>query len=103
MQGEIQRDPWSGGLAKPGVSFVNRQRGAGTRALPDFQLKHWGLMLLPFSGYEREEFTHLAVAAAIASGRADCGMGIAAAAEALDLISSRYITRIMTWLCRGNF
>ena len=36
-------------------------------------------------GYEQEEFTHLAVAAAIASGRADCGLGIAAAAKALDL------------------
>ncbi len=72
-------------LAKPGVSFVNRQRGAGTRVLLDFQLKQLGIDAASILGYEREEFTHLAVAAAIASGRADCGMGIAAAAEALDL------------------
>ena len=37
------------------------------------------------SGYEQEEYTHLAVAAAVASGRADCGLGIATAAQALDL------------------
>jgi putative molybdopterin biosynthesis protein len=36
-------------------------------------------------GYSQEEYTHLGVAAAIASGRADCGLGIAAAAQALDL------------------
>jgi putative molybdopterin biosynthesis protein len=36
-------------------------------------------------GYEQEEYTHLAVAAAIASDRADCGLGIAAAAQALNL------------------
>ena len=36
-------------------------------------------------GYNQEEYTHLGVAAAIASGRADCGLGIAAAAQALDL------------------
>ena len=36
-------------------------------------------------GYYQEEYTHLGVAAAVASGRADCGLGIAAAAQALDL------------------
>ncbi len=36
-------------------------------------------------GYTQEEYTHLGVAAAVASGRADCGLGIAAAAQALDL------------------
>jgi molybdopterin molybdotransferase/putative molybdopterin biosynthesis protein len=36
-------------------------------------------------GYSQEEYTHLGVAAAVASGRADCGLGIAAAAQALDL------------------
>ena len=72
-------------LTNPDVQFVNRQRGAGTRVLLDYQLK---LMTIPAEhivGYSQEEYTHLGVAAAIASGRADCGLGIAAAAQALDL------------------
>jgi putative molybdopterin biosynthesis protein len=72
-------------LTKPDVQFVNRQRGAGTRVLLDY---HLSLMKIPpehIVGYSQEEYTHLGVAAAIASGRADCGLGIAAAAQALDL------------------
>src|SRR5260370_1279382 len=65
--------------------FVNRQRGAGTRVLLDFEIGKIGLAPDEIHGYEREEFTHLAVAAAVASGMADCGLGIAAAAAALDL------------------
>jgi molybdopterin molybdotransferase/putative molybdopterin biosynthesis protein len=72
-------------LAQPGVTFVNRQRGAGTRVLLDFEIGKIGLAPEEVSGYEREEFTHLAVAAAVSSGLADCGLGIAAAARALDL------------------
>ena len=74
-----------GDLTRPGVQFVNRQRGAGTRVLLDY---HLNLMTIPQSsivGYSQEEYTHLGVAAAVASGRADCGLGIAAAAQALDL------------------
>lgn len=67
------------------VRYVNRQRGAGTRVLLDYQLKLLGIPSSKIKGYEQEEFTHLSVAAAVASGRADCGMGIAAAAKALDL------------------
>jgi putative molybdopterin biosynthesis protein len=72
-------------LARSGVTFVNRQRGAGTRVLLDFEIGKIGLAPEEISGYEREEFTHLAVAAAVSSGVADCGLGIAAAAAALDL------------------
>ncbi len=72
-------------LARPGVSFINRQRGAGTRVLLDYHLYQLGIAADAIRGYSQEEFTHLAVAAAIASGRADCGLGIAAAAQALDL------------------
>ncbi len=74
-----------GDLSRSAVRFVNRQRGAGTRVLLDYHLK---LMEIPpemIQGYNQEEFTHLGVAAAVASGRADCGLGIAAAAQALDL------------------
>ncbi len=72
-------------LARPDVRFVNRQRGAGTRVLLDYHLVLLGLESSAVIGYNHEEYTHLAVAAAVASGRADCGLGIAAAAQALDL------------------
>ena len=72
-------------LARPGVVFVNRQRGAGTRVLLDYHLGRLEIPTASVQGYSQEEYTHLAVAAAIASGRADCGLGIAAAAQALDL------------------
>ena len=67
------------------VQFMNRQRGAGTRVLLDYHLKLMAIAPERIVGYNQEEYTHLGVAAAIASGRADCGLGIAAAAQALDL------------------
>jgi putative molybdopterin biosynthesis protein len=67
------------------VRMVNRQRGSGTRVLFDYHLKNMGLTQNAFLGYEDEEYTHLGVAAAVASGRADTGLGIAAAAIALEL------------------
>jgi putative molybdopterin biosynthesis protein len=72
-------------LARPDVTFINRQRGAGTRVLLDYHLTILKVAPETIRGYNQEEFTHLAVAAAVASGRADCGLGIAAAAQALDL------------------
>lgn len=74
-----------GDLAGGTVRYVNRQRGAGTRVLLDYHLAQLGIEAEQVQGYDQEEFTHLAVAAAIASGRADCGLGIAAAAQALGL------------------
>jgi putative molybdopterin biosynthesis protein len=72
-------------LARPGLRYVNRQRGAGTRVLLDVELDGRGIDPATVSGYEREEHTHLAVAAAVAAGRADCGLGVLAAARAFDL------------------
>lgn len=72
-------------LGRKDVRFVNRQRGAGTRILLDYHLELAGVANDTIQGYDEEEYTHLAVAAAVASGRADCGLGIAAAAAALDL------------------
>lgn len=72
-------------LARNDVTFVNRQRGAGTRILLDFYLDQLGIPPESVRGYDHEEYTHLAVAAAVASGRADCGLGISAAAQALGL------------------
>jgi putative molybdopterin biosynthesis protein len=72
-------------LARPEVRFVNRQKGAGTRVLLDFHLKRRGIRPEQIAGYEREEFTHMAVAAAVLSGAAGAGLGILAAARALGL------------------
>jgi putative molybdopterin biosynthesis protein len=72
-------------LTRDDVTFVNRQPGAGTRVLLDYKLRKLKLRPAGIHGYEREEFTHMAVAVAIASGLADCGLGVRAAANALGL------------------
>ena len=72
-------------LAHSEARYINRQRGAGTRVLLDYHLHKMGIEAQNIPGYAVEEYTHLGVAVAIASGRADCGLGIAAAAQALSL------------------
>jgi molybdopterin molybdotransferase/putative molybdopterin biosynthesis protein len=72
-------------LVRPGLRYVNRQRGAGTRVLLDHELAQGGIESAEVHGYEREEHTHLAVAAPVAAGRADCGLGVLAAARAFEL------------------
>jgi putative molybdopterin biosynthesis protein len=72
-------------LTRPELRYVNRQRGAGTRVLLDFELERLGVSPDDVDGYPREEPTHLAVAAAVAAGRADAGLGIMAAARAFGL------------------
>jgi molybdate transport repressor ModE-like protein len=67
-------------LARTGLRFVNRQRGAGTRAWLDRLIAERGLRPGQIHGYEQEEFTHFAVAAAVAAGAADAGFGLRAAA-----------------------
>lgn len=74
-----------GDLFRPGVVFVNRQRGSGTRVLLDYLLGREGLDPAGIAGYQREEGSHLGVASAVASGAADAGLGILAAARALGL------------------
>lgn len=72
-------------LTRNDISFVNRQRGSGTRMLLDFELKKANIEIESINGYNREEFTHTGVAASVASGISDVGLGILAAARALDL------------------
>jgi putative molybdopterin biosynthesis protein len=72
-------------LARPDVAFVNRQPGSGTRMLLDLHLRRAGIAPAQVRGYERIEATHSAVAAAVAQGAADCGLGIQAAAAAQGL------------------
>jgi putative molybdopterin biosynthesis protein len=72
-------------LARPDVRLANRQKGSGTRVLLDYHLRQLGLDPSRLAGYEREEFTHMAVAAAVLGGAASAGLGILAAARALGL------------------
>jgi len=72
-------------LTRRGLRYVNRQRGAGTRVLLDHELGRHGIVPEAVGGYAREEHTHLAVAATVAAGRADCGLGVLAAARAFGL------------------
>ncbi|MEG0377564.1 MAG: substrate-binding domain-containing protein, partial [Eubacterium sp.] len=72
-------------LARPGISFVNRQRGAGTRVLFDYLLKQKGIDKGSILGYEREMNTHMMVASAVDSGSCDAGMGVLSAANMMGL------------------
>jgi molybdate-binding protein/DNA-binding transcriptional regulator YhcF (GntR family) len=72
-------------LARPDVAIVNRHRGSGTRVLFDASLADAGIDPASLRGYDHEEATHLAVAAAVAAGVADAGLGILAAARAYGL------------------
>ncbi|MBR6350093.1 MAG: molybdopterin biosynthesis protein [Lachnospiraceae bacterium] len=72
-------------LTNEGVNYVNRQKGSGTRILIDYLCKQNNIDPRQISGYDREEFTHTSVAAQIAMGTADCGMGIYSAAKLYDL------------------
>jgi len=72
-------------LVEKSLTFINRQRGSGTRILLDYQLKQLGIEPDDIIGYERELYTHLAIAAAVASDAADAGLGILSAAKALNL------------------
>lgn len=88
-------------IARPGVRMVNRQRGSGTRSMIDQLLAASRLDGRAIAGYAHEEFTHDAVAAAVASGQADAGFAIRAAASRYDLDfvplgSDRYCLAIRT-------
>jgi putative molybdopterin biosynthesis protein len=72
-------------LVRPDVRFINRQRGASTRLLLGYLLQEHHLKAAEVNGYEREEYTHMAVAVNVHSGTADVGLGILAAANALAL------------------
>jgi putative molybdopterin biosynthesis protein len=67
-------------LVRKDIRFINRQTGSGTRMLVERLLAEARVKPLAVNGYDREEFTHLAVAATIAAGHADAGVGIEAAA-----------------------
>ena len=72
-------------LARPAITFINRQAGSGTRVWLDAQLQEAGIDPQAIAGYEREESTHMVVAQAVESGEATAGLGIHAAAVAYGL------------------
>lgn len=72
-------------LTREDVRFINRQRAAGTRILLEDRLKDESIDPREITGYEQEEYTHMAIAVNVATGAVDCGMGILTAAQALDL------------------
>jgi molybdate-binding protein/DNA-binding transcriptional regulator YhcF (GntR family) len=82
-------------LRRPGIVFVNRQKGSGTRVLLDLQLKRQGIASADIKGYDMEFDTHLEVASHITNGNADAGLGIEAAAisnglDFLPMFRERY-------------
>lgn len=72
-------------IASKNIRFINRQRGSGTRLFLDYNLKKFNINPKDINGYEREEYTHLGVAAAIAAKDADCGLGVYSAAKLMGL------------------
>jgi len=87
-------------IAKTGISFVNRQRGSGTRILCDFLAKKHGVNPDKVYGYNREEFTHTAVAALIKAGSADTGLGIFSAAKIYELDFIPVAVEQYDFICR---
>lgn len=82
-------------LTRRGLRFINRQRGSGTRVEIEQLFAAQGISGASVAGFENEESTHLAVAAAVAAGAADAGFGIEAAAlryglDFLPLMNERY-------------
>ncbi len=63
-------------LTRPGIRFINREKGSGTRVLLNEQFRLLGLDSSQINGYEKEELSHLTVASAVARGEADVGLGI---------------------------
>ena len=90
-------------LARDGLGFVNRQRGSGTRVLLDYKLKELGIAPERIKGYGREEYTHLAVAAAVAAGSADVGVGILSAARAIGVDFVPLLTEQYDLIVPGEF
>ncbi|HEU4351067.1 MAG TPA: substrate-binding domain-containing protein [Burkholderiales bacterium] len=84
-QGNPKRLKNLGDVVRTHARFVNRQRGSGTRRHIDRLLRDAGINPENLRGYGTEEHTHLAVAATVASGRADAGFGVHAAAAQFGL------------------
>jgi len=85
VRGNPKRIKGIADLKRPDITFVNRQKGAGTRVLLDIQLRQLGISPKEIKGYQRELDTHLAVGLSIAHGEADVALGIEAAARSCNI------------------
>lgn len=90
-------------LVRKDIRFVNRQSGSGTRVLLDYRLKQLNLNPKDINGYDDDEFTHMSVAAAVLGGTADMGLGIFAAARALNLDFIPVVTEQYDLIIPGRF
>lgn len=76
-------------LLNPEISFINRNRGSGTRILIDMCLgyvakkknKPLQELVKKINGYDLEAKSHSAVASAVSQGKVDVGFGIRTVAE----------------------
>ena len=91
-----------GDLARPGLRFINRQRGSGTRFLLDALLAEAGVATGDIVGYEHGEFTHAAVAAFVGSGMADVGFGLERPARHFKLDFLLLATERYFAICRRD-
>ncbi|MFC4931870.1 substrate-binding domain-containing protein [Massilia sp. GCM10023247] len=86
-------------LLTPGIVLVNRQQGSGTRVILDLLLKREGESGQRVAGFESVELTHAAVAAYVASGKADVGLGVETAARQFDLDFVPLLTERYFFVC----
>jgi len=87
------------GVVERKLRFINRQRGSATRLLIDRMLAEAQIEPSELEGFGNEEFTHPAVAATVASGGADAGFGLRAAAAEyglafVPLVRERYFLAV---------
>lgn len=90
-------------LAHTHARFVNRQPGSGTRMAFDQLLAQAEIKSRHINGYDQEEYTHLAVAATVASGHAEAGLGIEAAARHFNLDFVPLFSEDYYFACRREF
>lgn len=88
-------------LTRKDITFVNRQKGSGTRFLLDSSLANEKIDPSSIKGYENEEWNHLSIASYISRGIADVGLGIRSAAEQLDLdfipVTNEQFDLVLRW------
>jgi molybdate-binding protein len=91
-----------GDLLRPGVRFINRQAGSGTRLLLEALLQREGVPSGEIHGFEQGEFTHAAVAAYVASGMADVGFGLETPARQFGLDFQPLAVERYFLVCRSD-
>lgn len=97
----LQIQSWED-IVRDGLRFINRQKGSGTRLRFDAQLKAAKIPTIRIMGYEHEESTHTGVAYRVASGQADVGVGVKAAAQRLGLGFVPLFTERYDLVCLGR-